>query len=112
MFIRETIKKDKNTKKIYRSYQLVEAYRTDRGPRQRILLTIGCNQAFSKEDRKLLANRIEELASGIQSFLTYPNHIDNLAQTFARQLTENISIKNSNNKHEEHQPWMLQQKRT
>jgi len=100
MFIRKTIKKDKNTKKIYHSYQLVEAYRTDRGPRQHILLTITYNQSLSKEERKLLANRIEELASSVQSLLAYPDHIETLAQAFARQLTENVPVKRASDKKE------------
>ena len=40
MFIRETTKNDKKTDKKYTSYQLVESIRTQKGPRQKILINI------------------------------------------------------------------------
>lgn len=103
MFIRETIKKDKNTKKIYYSYQLVESYRTDRGPRQRILLTIGHNGSLTKTDRKLLANRIEELATNVQTLFDYPDYIESLARSFTRQLIKKKSVINGDRSNVEEQ---------
>ena len=41
MFIRKKQKKDSVTGCEYFSYQLVESIRTERGPRQRILLDLG-----------------------------------------------------------------------
>jgi len=94
MFIRKTRKKDLVTKKEYFNYQLVESTRTERGPRQRILLNLGNSlDLLSKEERKLLANRIEELLTGTQSFLPYPSSIEQLAQTFTKQLIEKGSQK-------------------
>lgn len=88
MFIRETIKIDKKTNKKYRSYQLVESYRTPSGPRQKILLTTGADINLSPSERKELANRIEEIISGSISFLSYPDHIERLAQHFAQLLLQ------------------------
>jgi transposase len=85
MFIRKTLKTDPKTQKRYYSYQLIESVRTERGPRQVILLNLG-NIELSDEDRKLLANRIEEITTGTNSFYTYPNQIDKLAQNYAKIL--------------------------
>lgn len=86
MFIRQTIKKDNTNNKIYINYQLVESYRTEKGPRQRILLTIGSDVDLNKGERKLLANRIEEIICGIQNIVPYPANIELLAQHFAKVL--------------------------
>jgi transposase len=94
MFIRKTLKTDSKTLKKYFSYQLVEAYRTEKGPRQHILMTINHAQDLSNEERKLLANRIEELAKGINNFLSYPEHIESLAQSFSKQLVHKKALPN------------------
>lgn len=84
MFIRKTPKTDPSSKKKYFSYQLVESYRTPKGPRQAILLNLGPDLNLSDEERKLLANRIEEIIRGIISFLIPVNHIETLAQKYAK----------------------------
>jgi transposase len=88
MFIRKTSKKDPETGKKYFSYQLVEAYRTERGPRQRILLNLGSDLNLSDLDRNKLSNRIEEILNGTNSFETFAceEYIEKLAQTFAKQI--------------------------
>lgn len=92
MFIRKTLKTNSKTLKQYFSYQLVESYRTEKGPRQHILLTISHAKDLSDEERKLLANRIEELTKGINSFLSCSEHVESLAQSFAKQLVQKKSI--------------------
>ena len=82
MFIRKTFKTDRKTGRKYYSYQLMESFRTERGPRQRLLLNLGSKLPLKEEERKLLANRIEELQTGIKSFLDYPDDIEQLAQTY------------------------------
>lgn len=92
MFIRKKEKIAPNTLKRYFSYQLVESIRTNRGPRQNILLTIGHDFDLSDEERKTLANRIDEIVSGIKSLFTYPSHIESLAQNFSKQLIQKQSL--------------------
>jgi len=41
MFIRESKTRNKKTKKVYIKHALVESVRTERGPRQRVVLTPG-----------------------------------------------------------------------
>ena len=86
MFIRETSKIDKKTGKKYTSYQLVEAIRTEHGPRQKILLTIGSNVILSPNERKDLANRIEDIIKGTNFLFLYSDNIESLAQHFAKHL--------------------------
>jgi hypothetical protein len=92
MFIRKTLKIDPKTSKEYFSYQLVESIRTERGPRQNILLTIGNDFDLSAEERKALANRINEIVSGINPLFAYPSHIESLAQSFSKQLIQKQSL--------------------
>ena len=92
MFIRKKYKKDKKTSKQYCVYQLIESVRTDRGPRQRILLHLGSNFDLSDQDLKALANRIEELVSGASSFINYSDDIEQLAQLFSKQLIKKEAL--------------------
>jgi transposase len=85
MFIRKTRTVNRQTGKIYFNFQLVESYRTPRGPRQRILLSLGSDLDLIKEECNTLAHRIEEIIYGQQSLFTYPEKIETLAQTFAKQ---------------------------
>jgi len=100
MFIRKKFKKDKSTNKKYCVYQLAESTRTERGPRQKILLYLGSNLNLSDQDLKSLANRIEELTLGVNSFIEYPEDIEKLAQLFSKQLIKkesaNFSTKSEN----------------
>ena len=91
MFIRKTRKTDRKTKKDYYSYQLVESIRTERGPRQRILLSLSTDLGLSDENLRLLAHRIEEVFLGSNSFLTVPEEVERLAQKYALQLLHKLS---------------------
>ena len=86
MFIRKAIKKNRKTQKEYFSYQLMESIRTERGPRQRLVLNLGCDLPVSDNERKELANRIEELQSGTSNLFPYPEHIEKFAQTYHKIL--------------------------
>lgn len=91
MFIRETIKADKKTGKKYTSYQLVESIRTEKGPRQKILITIAADTVLDSLEKKDLANRIEEIVMGAPSFLKYSEKIERLAQIYASQVVCRLS---------------------
>lgn len=91
MFIRKTRKIDFVTKKPYFSFQLVESIRTERGPRQRILLNLGQILNLDTGQLKELANRIEAIASGQETYLTATQEIESLAQTYASRLIKNLA---------------------
>ena len=91
MFIRKTRKTDRKTKKDYYFYQLVESVRTERGPRQHILLSLSADLGLSDENLELLAHRIEEIFLGSNSLFSVPDEIECLAQKYASQLIQRLA---------------------
>jgi transposase len=87
MFIRETKKSNIGYKKQFVYHHLVESYRTDKGPRQRVLLDLG-KITIAKEHWKLLANRIEEIINGQSSLFEVDTEIESLAQHYANLLIQ------------------------
>ncbi|RLD14122.1 IS1634 family transposase [candidate division KSB1 bacterium] len=85
MFIKEVVKKNKGYEKTFVYHQLVESYRTEKGPRQRHLLDLG-KLSIPKSKWKNLANRIEEIISGQTSIIAEENEIEALAQHYASLL--------------------------
>ena len=90
MFIRAVQKKDKSKTKTYTYYRLTHSYRIGNKTRQSVLLNLGKLGTISKSDHKVLANRIEEIITGAKNtlFLSVSNDIENLAQSFAKQISE------------------------
>lgn len=95
MFIRKTRITNKETKKSYWNFQLVESVRTERGPRQRIMLNLGANLDLDDQERKELANRIEEILSGIIPFIPPSEKIESYAQKLASELRDQLLAKTS-----------------
>jgi len=95
MFIKKNTKKDQHTGQIYVVYQLVESVRTDRGPRQRILLYLGSDLELPETDHPMLAQRISEILSHESSLIFCDEQIEQLAQQYASQLVKKLSIEQS-----------------
>lgn len=91
MFIRKTRKIDLATKKSYFSFQLIESVRTERGPRQRILLNLGSDLDLDVSQLKELANCIEAIVNGQITCVRCPEKIELLAQTYASRLIKNFA---------------------
>ena len=73
MFIREIVKRNPGYRKPFVYHRLIEAVRTPKGPRQTVLLNLGTLD-IPREEWKILANRIEEILTGQESFLSpYPH---------------------------------------
>ena len=87
MFIREVIKKNPGYAKPFIYHRLIEAVRTPKGPRQTVLLNLGTLE-IPREEWKTLANRIEDILTGQNSFLLPPAHIETLAQHYAGMLRQ------------------------
>jgi len=68
MFIKESKTKNKKTGEIYIKHQLVEAYRTDKGPRQRVILNLG-QINIGRKDWRRLAFELENRLSGQASLI-------------------------------------------
>ena len=86
MFIRKTTHTDKKNKKEYSTFKLIESVRTERGPRQRMLLNLGTSFSLPEERWKDLANRIEEIVTGQNALFAYSGEIENLAARYARKV--------------------------
>lgn len=85
MFIREITKKEHGTGKVYVYHRLMEAVRTPRGPRQRIVLNLGCLQV-PREQWKMPADRVEQILTGQRSLWPVEESVENPAQEIARKI--------------------------
>lgn len=85
MFIKKVTKQNKNSSKTYTYLHLVESVRTQRGPRQRLVLNLG-NINVKPEDYKLLANTIEGMITGEQDMFKAPADIKKIASRAAAKI--------------------------
>ena len=93
MFIKTIIKTDKNTGKIYNYYRLCESYRIGNKVRHKTVISIGkLDQITEAGERKLLADRIEELYKGIGNIFdtTLPPHVEQLARSISQKIKRNL----------------------
>jgi len=90
MFIRAVVKKDKSKQHSYTYYRLTHSYRVGTKNRQMVVLNLGKLEGLDKKYHKPLANRIEELVTGLDSGL-FPlelsDTVEDLAQSFAKQIS-------------------------
>ncbi len=68
MYIRESKTRNKKTDKVYIKHSLVESVRTERGPRQRLVLTLG-QLTVGREHWKDLASSLEAFLTGTQELM-------------------------------------------
>jgi len=71
MFIRQYKTKNKKTGKIYIKHQLVQSYRSESGPRQRVVMNLG-KLNLDKSEWRRLAFALEGRLSGQQSLIKEP----------------------------------------
>ncbi len=91
MFIKTIVKTDKKSKKRYDYYRLCESYRLNGKPRHRTIISLGTLENIKvKEDRKLLADRIEDMLNATNKlFLNSKKpHIENYAVHFYNKIVE------------------------
>jgi hypothetical protein len=91
MFIKRTTKKDRITGKIYCAYHLVESIRTERGPRQRIILYMGADLGLSEDEHPQLAQCISDILTNEHLLIPHPEHIQRFAQQYASQILHRLS---------------------
>ena len=85
MFIRASIQK-KKTQTEYKTFKLVESFRTERGPRQRTVLNLGAGFDLPETQWKDLANRIEEIITRQEPIFTYAPEVERLAGKYVRRI--------------------------
>jgi transposase len=87
MYIKEIKKRNKPYDKEFISHRLIEAYRTEKGPRHRTILNLG-KLDIPKAQWKTLADAIEAKISGQKSLFQAEKEIDDLANAFAEQIVK------------------------
>ena len=86
MFIRKVIHTDTKNHREYHTFKLLESLRTERGPRQRMVLNLGTDFSLAEDHWKDLANRIEEIVTRQQPLFTYGVEVERLAELYARKI--------------------------
>ncbi len=90
MFIKSIIKTDKTTGKKYNYYRLCEGYRIGNKVRHKAIVTIGrLDEISDAADRKLLADRIEQLHKGFSDL--FENQTPAKIEKLARKIVQKIS---------------------
>ena len=85
MFIRASNQK-KKTQTEYKTFKLVESFRTERGPRQRTVLNLGADFDLPEAQWKDMANRIEEIITRQEPIFTYAPEVERLARKHVRRI--------------------------
>jgi hypothetical protein len=91
MFIRNVEKKNKNSPVLYQYQQLVESYRTEKGPRQKLLLNLG-KLPIPKEKWPNLAKRIEDIIRDQEVLFKEDPEIESLALHISKDVIRNNLI--------------------
>lgn len=91
MYIRTVCKKNRNSSKIYQCQQLVESIRTEKGVRQKLLLSLG-RLPIPQEKWSRLAKRIGFIIKNQLSFIKDDPEIEKHAQKFAQELITKHAI--------------------
>ena len=89
MYIKKVKKRNGRTKQIYEYLHLVESIRTDKGPRQKLILNLGPLD-IAPEDYEILAKRIEEILSGQSSLQRFENTVDEKIEKYAQNTAHAI----------------------
>lgn len=90
MYIRKIKKTNGKTDKVYEYLHLIESVRTEKGPRQRLILNLG-NLDIEPGQYKALAKRIEDMLTGQQSILK----VDEKIEKYSRNAVGKIFRKQS-----------------
>jgi len=85
MFIRKVAKRNGRTRKRYEYLQLVESVRTEKGPRQRLVLNLG-NIDLDPSQYQSFARRIEEILTGQRSMIELDRHLERSAREAAGKI--------------------------
>lgn len=85
MFIKKVKKRNGRTRKVYEYLHLVESVRTEKGPRQRLVLNLG-NLQLDPSQYHVFARRIEEILTGQRSLVELDKTLERGAREAARKI--------------------------
>ena len=85
MYIKKVKKRNGKTKKVYEYIHLVENIRTEKGPRQRLVLNLG-DLAIYPTQYKAFAKRVDDILTGQRSFLDLDAGLEKQARAAAEKI--------------------------
>ncbi len=85
MFIRKVKKRNGRTQRLYEYLQLVESMRTEKGPRQRLVLNPG-NLQLDPSQYQVFVRRIEDILAGQMSFVEPDKTLEKSTRAAARKI--------------------------
>lgn len=85
MFVKKVRKRNGITKKYYEYLHLVESVRTEKGPRQRLVLNLG-NLEIAPSQYQAFARRVEEILTGQRSLFEIEKSLGKSARAAARKI--------------------------
>jgi transposase len=85
MYIKKVRKRNGKTKKVYEYIHLVENVRTEKGPRQRLILNLGHMDLYPTQ-YKSFAKRVEDILTGQRSFIDLDVRLEKQAQAVAEKI--------------------------
>ena len=88
MFIKVISKKNKGSDKVFTYHRLIESYRTEAGPRHRVVLNLG-KLIIDPSEWKALADAIENIIHSRTPLFPVPAHIQKLAKHYAGLIAKN-----------------------
>jgi hypothetical protein len=91
MFIRSVTKRNKSSSKKYECQQLVESIRTEKGVRQKLLLSLG-RLPIPKDKWPRLTKRIEAIVHNQETLFKETPEIEALANKFAQRFVDRHAI--------------------
>jgi len=90
MYIKQVIKGNGKTNKRYKYFHLVESVRTEKGPRQRLILNLG-KIDLDPSQYPSLSRRIEDILTGQMSIYEVPLKIEQIARRAATKIFDKNS---------------------
>jgi len=85
MYVKKVRKRNGKTQKVYEYTHLVENVRTEKGPRQRLILNLG-NLDIYPTQYKAFAKRVEDILTGQRSFLDLDTSLEKQAHAAAEKI--------------------------
>jgi len=85
MYVKKVRKRNWKTQKVYEYIHLVENIRTEKGPRQRLILNLG-NLDIYPTQYKAFAKRVEDILTGQRSFIDLDTRLEKQARAAAEKI--------------------------
>ncbi len=85
MYVKKVRKRNGKTNKLYEYIHLVENVRTEKGPRQRLILNLG-NLQLPPSQYKAFAKRVEDTLTGQRSFINLDTGLEKQAHAAAEKI--------------------------